>query len=101
MRGLVIGTLLVFGLQGNIGEDRLALFFKIIGVIDFIGGSGSSMGRLKSTMMKLLPVYQTSFQAGLDKRAATLSIVAGADETFFDRLLIILFMDLSSGYIFL
>lgn len=101
LRHLVLATTLVFGLQGKIGEDRLALFFELICVTRFIGVSASSMGRLKITMMIKLQEYQKELQPMLDKIAAELSIVAGVDETFFDRLLILLFMDLSSGFIFL
>jgi len=101
LRHLVIATTLVFGLQGKIGEDRLALFFEIIGVTQFVGVSGSSMGRLKNSMMQKLQAYQAELQPQLDEIAAGLSVVTGADETFFDRLLILLFMDLSSGFIFL
>ena len=99
LRRLVLAVTLVFGLQGNIGADRLALFFDILCVTSFIAVSASSMGRLKNTMMQKLQDYQKELQPTLDKLSAHLSIVAGADETFFDRLLILLFMDLSSGYI--
>lgn len=99
LRRLVLAATLVFGLQGNIGEDRLALFFTIINVTSFVGVSASSMGRLKNKMMKMLQIYQKELQPTLDNLAGHLSIVAGADETFFDRLLILLFMDLISGYI--
>ncbi len=99
LRRLVLAATLVFGLQGNIGADRLALFFDIICITAFIGVSASSMGRLKHKMMEMLQVYQQELQPTLNKLAAHIKIVAGADETFFDRLLILLFMDLGSGYI--
>ena len=58
LRRLVLAATLVFGLQGNIGAERLALFFEIICVTSFVGHSASSMGRLKNTMMHMLQVYQ-------------------------------------------
>jgi len=50
-------------------------------------------------MMEQIGLYEQELRPTLDKLAADISIVAGADETFFDRLLLLLFMDLSSGYI--
>ena len=52
-------------------------------------------------MMNKLSDYEQEFKPTLDRLAAGISIVAGADETFFERLLILVFMDLSSGYIFI
>ena len=100
LRRLVFATILVFGLQGNIGEGRISLFFQIICITAFIGLSARSVGRLKKTMMHMLQKYQSELQPTLDKLAEKIGIVAGADETFFDNLLILLFMELSSGYIF-
>ena len=99
LRRLVLAATLVFGLQGKVGEDRLSLFCKLICIQDFVGVSASSMGRLKNKMMEQIGLYEQELRPTLDKLSAEISIVAGADETFFDRLLILLFMDLSSGYI--
>ena len=101
LRSVVLAATLVFGLQGKVGEERLALFCKLIGIQSFIGASSSSMGRLKNTMMNKLSDYEQEFMPTLDSLAANISIVAGADETFFERLLLLVFMDLSSGYIFI
>jgi len=45
-------------------------------------------------MMSKLEDYQKELQPALDAIAANINIVAGADETFFERLLILLYMDL-------
>jgi hypothetical protein len=99
LRRLVLAATLVFGLQGKVGEDRLSLFCNLICIQAFVGVSASSMGRLKNKMMEQIGLYEQELRPTLDKLAADISIVAGADETFFDRLLLLLFMDLSSGYI--
>ena len=99
LRRLVLAATLVFGLQGKVGEDRLSLFCNLICIQAFIGVSASSMGRLKNKMMEQIGLYEQELKPTLDKLAADISIVAGADETFFVRLLLLLFMDLSSGYI--
>jgi len=101
LRHLVLGATLVFGLQAKVGGARLALFFEIICITEFVGVSESSMLRLKKAMMQKLLQYQKELQPHIDQLASNMSIVVGADETFFDRLLILLFMDLSSGFIFL
>lgn len=100
LRRLVVAVILIFGLQGNVGAGRISLFFHVLELTAFIGLSASSISRLKKQMMHYLRSYQQELQPLLDTLAAQIKIVAGADETFFDRLCILLFMDLSSGYIF-
>lgn len=99
LRKVVLATTLIFGLQGNVGAGLISLFFEVINIIAFVGLSKSSVDRLKHSMMEMLQVYQAELQPILNKLALDISIVAGADETFFDRFMVLLFMELSSGYI--
>jgi len=97
----LIATLLVFGLQSNIGADKLSLFFTLIKIDGFIGTSPTSIRRLKIQMMELLKKYERQLLPKMNEVAKDKSLMAGADETFFEQLLIMVFMDLPSGFIFL
>ena len=101
LRRLVLASVLIFGLHGNIGAGVMSSFFEAINIIAFIGLSESSVSRLKHKMMEMLQVYQSELQPALNQSALNLNIVTGADETFFERQMILLFMELSSGYILL
>ena len=98
---LVIAALLVFGLQGNIGANRLALFFTLTNVACFLGLSSASVSRLKKQMAELLEKYEKQLEEKINKLSKNKDLIAGADETFFEHLLILVFMDLPSGFIFL
>ena len=98
---LVIAALLVFGMQANVGADRLSLFFTLINVACFLGLSSSSITRLKNQMMELLESYEEQLLPKIKELSKNKDLMAGADETFFEQLLILVFMDLPSGFIFL
>lgn len=97
----LIATLLVFGLQSNVGADRISLFFNLMEVTKFIGTSSASIRRLKVQMMELLNKYEKELLPKMNTAAKNLNLMAGADETFFESLLVLVFMDLPSGFIFL
>ena len=99
LRTLVIAAILVFGLQATVGADHLSLFFELICVGSFVAVSSRSISRLKTVMMSKLADYQEELQPTLDALSGNIHIIAGADETFFERLLILLYMDLGSGFI--
>jgi len=100
LRNLTIATVFVFGLKGKVGAPTLALFFDALSLTPYVASSGSSMGRLKQLMMESLVEYEKALKPRLDKLATEIEIITGADETFFDPLMILLFMELSSGFIF-
>jgi hypothetical protein len=98
---LVIAALLVFGLQANVGAERLSLFFTLINIACFMGLSSTSVSRLKKQMVGLLEEYEKQLLPKIKELSKTKDLMAGADETFFEQLLILVFMDLPSGFIFL
>ena len=99
LRTLILAVVLVFGLQANVGADRIALFFELFSIGLFVPASSRTVSRLKTRMMSELETYQKEIQPSLDAASADISIIAGADETFFKRLQILLYMDLGSGFI--
>lgn len=102
LRLLVFSTLYTFGLRCNIGADQLSIYFKQLRIDTHIGVSPSSLRKQMRKMEAILAEYQVLCEAQASHaREKPLSITAAADETFFGELLILVMMDLSSGYLLL
>ena len=99
MRLLVFAAIYQFGLECGVGAGKLSLFFKLIRIHDHVGVSESALRTQIQQMELLLPQFQAACeqQANTQKRKA----VVAMDETFFGEFLILVLMDLSSGYLLL
>lgn len=86
-------------MECHVGADKLAKFFKLIRIGTHVGTSASAMRNQMNNMEKLLPLFQQrcESEASTQSRKA----VVAADETFFGDFLILVLMDLSSGYLIL
>jgi len=94
---LVLATLFQFGLKSGVGADNMSLFFKMIRIDTQLGLSASSLRKLMNDMESLLPQFQEMCEKSINKQ--THKIVAGLDETFFGDFMILVMMDLRSGYL--
>jgi len=94
---LVTAVLFEFGLKCNLGADRLSGFFKRIRLDKQIGVSATAL----RTLLKRLEALVISYQQQQESQRSHLGreIIASADETFFGEFMIIILMDLSSGYL--
>jgi hypothetical protein len=99
LRQMVIATLFHFGLGAGCGGDSLSQFFKMIRIDTHIGVSPSVLRKLLNKMELLLPQFQKECESQLDDKSR--KIVAGLDETFFSGFMILVLMDLRSGYLLL
>lgn len=92
-------TLLIFGVEQGIGADTLSRYFIMLRLDTHIGVSPSSI-RTRLTQLQDLIIR---FQEEVEKshKGAFKDVIGAADETFFGNLLILVFMDLSSGYLIL
>jgi hypothetical protein len=97
---LILAVLFIFGLKFNIGADTLAIFFSLIGLDIYVGLSAASINRLEIHARGLLKKYEAELQPTLDKLSSEKDLLGGADETFFKRFMVIVFMDLPSGFLF-
>jgi hypothetical protein len=100
LRYLVFATIFVFALQGGIGCERLSQFFRLLRLERHIGVSPTALRSLRGRMESLIIDYQQQQQGQIQDNCADIEICAAADETFFDQVILVL-LDLSSGYIFL
>lgn len=97
LRRLYFGVLYCFGLGHNIGAEKLSAFFKVIQLDAHVGASPSALGDRLKQMEHWLPQFQTACESGQsDPRRR---VVLAGDETFFGDLLILVLMDLTSGYL--
>lgn len=99
LRLLIFAILYMFGLQRCVGAEHLSAFFKLIRIDKHVGVSPSAIRTQIQRMEDLLPEFQRmceAQQAGKRHKA----VLAG-DETFFGELLILVLMDLPSGYLLL
>ena len=81
------------------GAGKLSRFFKLIRIHHHVGVSETVLRTQMQQMELLLPQFQAACEqpANTQKRKA----VVAMDETFFGDFLILVLMDLSSGYLLL
>ena len=97
LRRLYFGVLYCFGLGHNIGAEKLAAFFQVIRLDTHVGASASALGARLRQMEAVLPQFQKECESG--QAAQRRQVVLAGDETFFGDLLILVLMDLTSGYL--
>lgn len=96
---MVFATLYHFGLKSGVGAEALSQFFKTIRIDRHVGVSPTALREQMTQLEHLLPQFQTACENSLTHQAR--NIVAGLDETFFGDFMILVLMDLRSGYILL
>ena len=99
IRLLFFAVLYKFGLEGGMGADRLSDFFKMIHLETHIGVSPSALRTQLSKIEVLLPQFQTLCEENMGKSPR--KSVLAMDETFFGNFMILVLMDLQSGYLLL
>ncbi len=73
-------------------------FFQLLRIEKHVGVSAPSIKTMRKKIEKLIIEFQEIHQSS-DMSLKPLKIVGGVDETFFEEMILVL-MDLSSGYIF-
>lgn len=97
---LMVACIFVFGIGSTVGADKIAMFFMLIQVTCFIGASSGSIKRVQNSVKNIMLEYQAEQDKHVKDKAKNIEITACADETFFDETMILLLMDLKSGFIF-
>lgn len=99
LRLLVWAVVYVFGIKHGIGNQALSEFFHLVRLERHIGVSPTAIDRLRVRMEQQILSYQAEQQQQLQQAQTVVEICAGADETFFEQVVLVL-LDLPSGYIF-
>lgn len=98
---LMIAVLYDFCIKGGIGAERASDFFKRMGIDSHVGVSPTALrGKLKE-IEELLVEYQGIQEKTQCKSNKAQEIIAAGDETFFNGMILLVLMDLSSGYLLL
>jgi len=99
LRLMVFSTLYQFGLKCGVGADNLSQYFEMIRIQTHVGVSPSALLTQLKQMELLLPKFQEECEKNLTKTLR--KSVVTMDETFFGDFLILVLMDLRSGYLLL
>jgi hypothetical protein len=99
MRLLVVTSIYHFGLGCGVGAGKLSVFFHMIRIENHIGVSKSSVQALLKKMETLLPEFQKECEQSITKKSR--KAVVAMDETFFSNFMILVLMELRSGYLLL
>ena len=99
LRLLVWAVLYFFGLECGVGGDKLSRFFKLIRIDTHVGVSPSALRLQLKQMEVLLPQFQAECENRV--KGPSRKAVVAMDETFFGEFLILVLMDLRSGYLLL
>lgn len=94
---LMCATIYCFGIRGGVGMDTIAEFFVLIRVHTHLGVSPRSLFRVTAEIETLILQYQTHHPP---PKSGEVQVIIGADETFFEAVVLVM-MDVCSGYIFL
>ncbi|MCP3924550.1 MAG: hypothetical protein GY714_18405 [Desulfobacterales bacterium] len=97
LKRLYYGSILLLCVQCGVGANKLTEFFMFLRLDQHIGIKPSTIKNNANEICKMLNKYREEQEhTQLDN---PLKIVGGIDETFFNEMILVL-MDLSSGYIF-
>ena len=97
---LVVATLYTFGLKRGVGMDTMSEFFAHLRLQTQIGCSPSALrGVMQALEAALLETAAAWEQAG-QTRGEGREIIGAVDETFLQRMILV-FMDLTTGYLLL
>ena len=94
---LVCATIYMFGIRGGMGVRALSEFFQMLRVDTHIGVSPSSLNRMVVRIEEIMLAYKAHHER---PRKGVAQVIAGADETFFEQIILVV-VELSSGYILL
>jgi hypothetical protein len=99
LRLLVLATIFIFALQGGIGCEKLAQFFHLLRLERHIGVSPTALRSLRARMESAIIEYQQRQNEVISKISSEVEVCLAADETFFNEVILVM-LDLPSGYIF-
>ena len=99
LQRLVWAVVYVFGVKHGIGNDTLSELFHLLHLERHIGVSPSALQGIRVKLEEQILSYHQQQKQQLQQVPTKVEICAGADETFFEQMVLVL-LDLSSGYIF-
>ena len=97
---LVVATLCVFGLKRGVGAETISEFFGHLHLEAHVGCSPSALRSVMHTLERLILDIAAAWEQEGIAHGEIRPIIGAVDETFLQRLMLV-FMDLASGYVLL
>src|SRR5215471_15295993 len=95
---LMVATLLVFGLKRGVGADTLSEFFGRLRLEAHVGCSPSALRCVMHTLERLLLETAATWEKDGIAHGEIRPVIGAVDETFLQRMMLV-FMDLATGYL--
>jgi len=95
---LVVATLFVFGLKRGVGAETLSEFFGRLRLDAHVGCSPSALRTVMHLMERLLLETAAAWEQAGIAHGEIRPVIGAVDETFLQRLMLV-FMDLATGYL--
>ncbi len=97
---LVVATLYIFGLKRGVGAESLSAFFTLLHLETQVGCSPSALQSLMQTLEQAIRETTAAWEREGIAQGEVRPIIGAVDETFLSRMML-MFMDLVSGYLLL
>jgi len=95
---LVVATLFVFGLKRGVGAETLSEFFSRLRLAAHVGCSPSALRTVMHLLERLLRDTAAAWEKDGIAHGEIRPVIGAVDETFLQRLMLV-FMDLATGYL--
>jgi Family of unknown function (DUF6399)/IclR helix-turn-helix domain len=95
---LVVATLFVFGLKRGVGAETLSEFFGRLHLEAHVGCSPSALRGVMRTLERIILDTAAAWEQEGIAHGEIRPIIGAVDETFLQRMMLV-FMDLASGYL--
>jgi hypothetical protein len=95
---LVVATLFVFGLKRGVGAETLSEFFGRLRLDSHVGCSPSALRTVMHLMERLLLETAAAWEKEGIAHGEIRPVIGAVDETFLQRIMLV-FMDLATGYL--
>jgi hypothetical protein len=95
---LVVATLFVFGLKRGVGAETISEFFDRLHLEAHVGCSPSALRRVMHTLERLVLETAAVWEQEGMAHGKIRPVIGAVDETFLQRMILV-FMDLVSGYV--
>ena len=95
---LVVATLYTFGLKRGVGAETISEFFGRLHLETQVGCSPSALRGMMEELERVILETAAAWEGAGVARGKTRPIIGAVDETFLERMMVV-FMDLVSGYL--
>jgi hypothetical protein len=95
---LVVATLFVFGLKRGVGAETLSEFFGRLHLEAHVGCSPSALRRVMHTLERIILDTAAAWEKEGIAHGEIRPVIGAVDDTFLQRMMLV-FMDLASGYL--